>query len=103
MFFMKNRRTFSYNRIDPPLRPQNLLLTDCADLLPTIDSLKCIQEVPQIGASVHDVRVPGPEKGPKIMAQYSEVESIGSIGSVILANLEVRVLLLARKQLLSCL
>ena len=36
--------------------------------------------------------VPGPPKEPKIMDQYPKIESIGSIGSVILAILEVQVL-----------
>ena len=35
--------------------------------------------------------LPGPPKEPKIMAQYLKTESIGSIGSIILAILEVQV------------
>ena len=35
--------------------------------------------------------LPGPPKEPKIMAQYPKIESIGSIGSIILAILEVQV------------
>ena len=35
--------------------------------------------------------VPGPPKEPKIMAQYLKTESIGSIGSIVLAILEVQV------------
>ena len=35
--------------------------------------------------------LPGPPKKPKLMAQYSKIESIGSIGSIILAILEVQV------------
>ena len=37
------------------------------------------------------VYLPGPPKKPKIIAQYSKIESIGSIGSTILAILEVQV------------
>ena len=33
---------------------------------------------------------PGPPKEPKIMAQYPKIESIGSIGSIILTILEVQ-------------
>ena len=36
-------------------------------------------------------QVPGPPKGPKIMAQHPKIESIGSIGSIILPILEVQV------------
>ena len=35
--------------------------------------------------------IPGPPKEPKIMAQCLKTESIGSIGSIILAILEVQV------------
>ena len=34
---------------------------------------------------------PGPPKEPKIMAQYPKIESTGSIGSIMLAILEVQV------------
>ena len=36
-------------------------------------------------------KIPGPPKEPKITAQHSNIESIGSIGSIILAILEVQV------------
>ena len=36
------------------------------------------------------VRKPGPPKEPKIMAQYPQIETVGSIGSIILAILEVQ-------------
>ena len=35
--------------------------------------------------------VPGPAKEPKIMAQYLKIESVCSIGSIILPILEVQV------------
>ena len=35
--------------------------------------------------------VPGPPKEPKTIAPYPKIESIGSIGSIILATLEVQV------------
>ena len=35
--------------------------------------------------------LPGPPKEPNIMAQYPKIESIGSIGSIVLAILEVQV------------
>ena len=35
--------------------------------------------------------LPGPPKEPKIMAQYPKIESMGSIGSIILAILQVQV------------
>ena len=35
--------------------------------------------------------IPGPPKEPKIMAKYPKIESIGSIGSIILAILEVQI------------
>ena len=35
--------------------------------------------------------LPGPPKEPKIMAQYLKIETIGNIGSIILAILEVQV------------
>ena len=44
------------------------------------------------GASRGSGHVPGPPKEPKIMAQYSKIESIGSVGSIILAILEVQVI-----------
>ena len=37
------------------------------------------------------LKVPGPPKEPKITAQYPKIESIGSMGSIILAILEVQV------------
>ena len=37
------------------------------------------------------IYVPGPPKEPKIIAQYPKIESKGSIGSIILAILEVQV------------
>ena len=37
-------------------------------------------------------KVPGPPKEPKMTAEYPNIESIGSIGSMILALLEVQVL-----------
>ena len=33
--------------------------------------------------------LPGPPKEPKIIAQYPKIESIGSIGSIVFAFLEV--------------
>ena len=38
-----------------------------------------------------ELYLPGPPKVPKIMAQYPKIESMGSIGSIILAILEVQV------------
>ena len=38
--------------------------------------------------------IPGPPKEPKTMAQYHKIESMGSIGSIILALLEVQVFIL---------
>ena len=40
---------------------------------------------------LRDFNIPGPPKEPKIMAQYRKTESIGSIGSIISAILEVQV------------
>ena len=37
------------------------------------------------GALKPESQVPGPPKEPKILAQYPKIESIGSIGSIILA------------------
>ena len=56
-------------------------------------SLRLLSSFPPGGtgsASRHE-DLPGPPKEPKIMAQYSNIESIGSIGSIILAILEVQV------------
>ena len=36
--------------------------------------------------------LPGPPKEPNIMAQYPKIESVGSVGSILLAILEVQVL-----------
>ena len=41
------------------------------------------------------VSEPGPPKEPKLMAQYLKIETIGSIGSIILAILEVEELEIA--------
>ena len=41
--------------------------------------------------SDQDKLLPGPPKEPKIMAQYLKIETIGSIGSIISAILEVQV------------
>ena len=38
-----------------------------------------------------EVQVPGPPKVPKTMAQYPKIESMDSIGSILLAILEVPV------------
>ena len=38
-----------------------------------------------------DSCVPGPPKVPKIMAQYPKIESMGSMGSILLAILEVQI------------
>ena len=43
---------------------------------------------------------PGPPKEPKIMAQYPKMGSIGSIGSMILAILEVQVLLVPKLEVM---
>ena len=39
-----------------------------------------------------EYHLPGPPKEPKIMAQYPKIETIGSIGSIVLAILEVQVI-----------
>ena len=46
---------------------------------------------PEVATISFVLRLPGPPKEPEIMAQYLKIESIGSIGSIILAILEVQV------------
>ena len=46
---------------------------------------------PRAPEGLWSLRVPGPPKEPKIMALYPKIESIGSIGSIILAILEAQV------------
>ena len=52
------------------------------------------EAIGQSSGSIVRVRfcyIPGPPKEPKLMDQYPKIETIGSIGSIILAILEVQV------------